>query len=185
MRRRKLNAATHLPITLRLLRSLLAAWLSCRLVVVVDMPLLFETGFWRLTRPRVLVRCDRETQVRRVMARDGLSEGAARARVAAQAPPEGKAARSHCVLDNDGTVEELREAAARVLVWGGGGGGDGGDGEGGERDGKKKEDEAAAASAKRRPLRRRKKRGLLFRGSLWHALLTPPALAAAVSVAVG
>ena len=75
-------------------------------------------------------------------------------------------------------------AAARVLVWGGGGGGDGGDGEGGERDGKKKEDEAAAASAKRRPLRRRKKRGLLFRGSLWHALLTPPALAAAVSVAV-
>lgn len=162
--RRKLNAATHLPITLSLLKSLLSRWLSCRLVVVVDMPLLYETGFWVLTRPRVLVRCERETQVRRVMERDGLSEAAARSRVAAQAPPEGKAARSHCVIDNDGSVEELREAAARVLVWGGK------EGEGKKEEGKKR--------------RRRERRGLLFRGSLWHALLAPPALAAAVAVAV-
>lgn len=169
-RRKKLNAATHLPITLRLVGSLLAAWLSCRLVVVVDMPLLFESGFWVLTRPRVLVRCDREEQVRRVVSRDGLSEPAARARVAAQAPPEGKAARSHCVLDNDGTVEELREAAARELVWGEGGGK-------GEREGNE-------GATKRRERPRRRKRGLLFRGSLWHSLLTPPALAVAVAVAV-
>ena len=160
--RRKLNAATHLPITLRLLKLILANWLSCRLVVVIDMPLLFETGFWVLTRPRVLVRCEEETQVLRIMARDGLDEESARARVAAQAPPEGKAARSHCVLANDGTLEELREIAASVLVWGGGA----------ERE----------KGAKQRP--RRERRGILFRRSLWHALLTPPALAAAVAVAV-
>lgn len=135
------------------------------------MPLLYETGFWMLTRPRVLVRCEREAQVRRVMARDGLSEAAARSRVAAQAPPEGKAARSHCVLDNDGTVEELREAAARVLVWG----------EAKEGEGKKRWEEEEKEPRQRW---RRRRGGLLFRGSLWHALLTPPALAAAVAVAV-
>jgi hypothetical protein len=99
------------------------------------MALLYESGFWALTRPRVLVRCERETQVRRAMARDGLDEAAARARVAAQAPPEGKARRSHCVLDNDGTVEELREAAARVLVWGEGEGEREGAGRNGEGEG--------------------------------------------------
>lgn len=166
--RRRLNAATHLPITLSLIRSILARWLSCTLVVVVDMPLLFETGFWVLTRPRVLVRCEKETQVKRVMERDGLSEGAARARVAAQAPPESKAARSHCVLDNDGTVGELKEAASRLLVWGV------------EKE-KEKEDGGKEGRGQRK---RRRKRGLLFRGCLWHLLLTPPALAAAVAVVV-
>jgi len=156
-----------------LARSILSRWLSCRLVVVVDMPLLFETGFWVLTRPRVLVRCSEETQVKRVMERDGLDKSGARARVEAQAPPEGKAARSHCVLDNEGTVQELKEAASRLLVWGVDGGEEEEEGEG------KKENKG---NERRR--RKRRKRGLLFRGCLWHLLLTPPALAAAVAVIV-
>lgn len=138
------------------------------------MPLLFETGFWVLTRPRVLVRCSEETQVKRVMERDGLDESGARARVEAQAPPEGKAARSHCVLDNEGTVQELKEAASRLLVWGV----DGGEEEEEEGEGKKEN------KGNERRRRKRRKRGLLFRGCLWHLLLTPPALAAAVAVIV-
>ena len=151
------------------------------------MALLYESGFWALTRPRVLVRCERETQVRRAMARDGLDEAAARARVAAQAPPEGTARRSHYVLDNDGTVEELREAAARVLVWGEGEGereGAGRNGEGEGNGGAPRRRPGSSSSSSSSGSRRTKRRGLLFRGSLWHALVTPPALAAAVAVAV-
>ena len=154
-----------------MLKSILTNWLSCKLVVVVDMPLLYETGFWVLTRPRVLVSCAEETQIKRVMSRDGLDEAAARARVAAQAPPEGTAARSHCILENDAGIEELKEVASRLLVWG-------------EREGGGSESGEDKGSKWQQQRRRKKKKGLLFRGSLWHALLTPPALAAAVAVVV-
>ncbi|PSC73736.1 dephospho-kinase [Micractinium conductrix] len=71
------------------------------------MPLLFESGFYRLTRPRVLVACSPATQLRRVRARDGLSAEAAAARVAAQMPLEAKHRLSDVVLENDGGVAEL------------------------------------------------------------------------------
>jgi hypothetical protein len=41
--RRKLNQATHLPVALEILRQLIWGWLIGRTVVIVDMPLLFET----------------------------------------------------------------------------------------------------------------------------------------------
>lgn len=66
--RRRLNTATHLPVLLALLRELLRCWLQCSPVMVVDMPLLFETGFSRVTCPRVLVACSPEVQVRRCLA---------------------------------------------------------------------------------------------------------------------
>jgi len=162
--RRKLNAATHLPILLSLIRSILRCWLSCKLIAVVDMPLLYESGFWIFARPRVLVTCDGETQVRRVMLRDSLSEESARARVAAQAPPGPKASRSHCVIENNEErgVEELKKRVSEILVWG--------------QEGEEEE--------RRHPKRRRRRRGLLFRNCLWHALLTPPALAVAMAVVV-
>ena len=36
---------------------------GCCCAQVVDMPLLFETGFYKLTRPGILVSCNMETQV--------------------------------------------------------------------------------------------------------------------------
>jgi dephospho-CoA kinase len=114
--RRALNAATHVPITVALLGRLLRAWLMCSLVVVVDMPLLFETGAWRATRPRVLVDAPPATRLARLMQRDGLDEQAASARQAAQAPAEWKRARCRHVIVNDGSVDEVRAAAARVAA---------------------------------------------------------------------
>lgn len=105
--RRRLNAAIHPAVALELAARIVAAWLRCESAVVVDMPLLFESGFYRLTRPRVLVACSPATQLRRVRARDGLSAEAAAARVAAQMPLEAKHRLSDVVLENDGGVAEL------------------------------------------------------------------------------
>jgi hypothetical protein len=62
--RRRLNAATHLPIGVEILRQLAWHWLHHRCLVVVDMPLLIETGSYGLTWPRVLVCCPPDCNVR-------------------------------------------------------------------------------------------------------------------------
>ena len=47
----------------------------------------------------------------------GYTREEAEARLAAQLPVEEKAARSHYVIDNDGTPAELRENVARFVKW--------------------------------------------------------------------
>lgn len=111
---------------LALAGRLLAAWLSFRSVVVVDMPLLFETGFHRLTRPIVVVACDRGAQAARLVARDGATQAQAAARIDAQWPTARKAALADIVIDNSGGREALAAQVAaaaaalkrRAALWG-------------------------------------------------------------------
>ena len=81
------------------------AWARACLV-----PLLFETGWERDWDATLCVACTPETQLRRLLGR-GLDADAARARLAAQMPPEEKAARADIVVRNDGTLDDLRAAA--------------------------------------------------------------------------
>lgn len=73
--RRQLNRAVHLPILIDLLGQLAGNWLRFRWAVVIDMPLLFETGFYRWTGPNVVVACNENVQVREKASR--LSTGSA------------------------------------------------------------------------------------------------------------
>lgn len=113
--RRRLNAASFPAIGLELARQILTAWALCRPVAIVDMPLLFESGFYLLTRPRVLVACSPSTQLRRLMQRDALEQAAAEARMAAQMPLAAKRRRADIVLENDSSLAEL-EAQIGALV---------------------------------------------------------------------
>ena len=73
---------------------------------VADIPLLYEVGRDRDFAAVVVVACAPETQLRRVMERDGLSESDARQRVAAQLPIEDKVQRSDYVIRTDGTFAD-------------------------------------------------------------------------------
>lgn len=84
-------------------------------MVVIDMPLLFETGFYRVTRPNILVACSEDMQLMRLAARDGLGREAAEARIRAQMPLEQKATLANIIVNNDGSVEELRRQAEDVV----------------------------------------------------------------------
>jgi dephospho-CoA kinase len=53
-----------------------------------------------------VVACDPETQVSRIVVRDGLTEQEARQRVAAQIPVAEKTARADYVIRTDGTLDE-------------------------------------------------------------------------------
>ena len=52
-----------------------------------------------------------------MMATRGYTRAEAEARLAAQLPVEEKAARSHYVIDNNGTAEELKANAKRLVKW--------------------------------------------------------------------
>jgi dephospho-CoA kinase len=113
--RRRLNAATHLPIAVALAARLLSAWLRCVPVVVVDVPLLFESGMWRLTWPNVVVAAPAAAQAARLAARDGLDAPAVAARLSALMGDAERKRRADVVVENAGGLAEL-EAAADALA---------------------------------------------------------------------
>ncbi|GAB4817688.1 hypothetical protein N2152v2_004734 [Parachlorella kessleri] len=80
------------------------------------MPLLFETGFFHVTRPRVLVACSAAVQRQRLMRRDQLSQAAAEARMASQMSLERKRRLADIVIENDGTVEQLESDIAELTA---------------------------------------------------------------------
>jgi dephospho-CoA kinase len=78
-------------------------------LAIVDVPLLYETGWDQFFDLVIVVTVSRETQEERLRARDGMSREEARARLDAQMPIEEKAKRAHRVVDNSGSVERTRE----------------------------------------------------------------------------
>jgi dephospho-CoA kinase len=83
-------------------------------VAIADIPLLYETGHDRDFDRTIVCACAPDVQVRRVMARDGLGEPEARARIAAQWPIEEKVAKADYVIRTDGTFEETDRQVAEV-----------------------------------------------------------------------
>ena len=77
--------------------------------VVLDAPLLFEAGAETLVDVVWVVKVDSETQVNRLINRDGMTEEQALKRIESQMPLEEKVARGDAVIDNTGTRRETRE----------------------------------------------------------------------------
>jgi dephospho-CoA kinase len=86
-----------------------------RPVAVYMAPLLIEAGLASRVDEIWVVYADRETQISRVMGRDGVTREEAEARLAAQMPMEEKARHGRIVIDNRGTLAELRQRVAEIL----------------------------------------------------------------------
>ena len=85
--------------------------------VIVDVPLLYETGAAKDFDRVIVTACLPATQLARLQQR-GLSEAEARQRVAAQWPTDEKASRADFVVTTDGTFDETNaqvEAIDRKL----------------------------------------------------------------------
>ncbi len=85
-------------------------------IVIFDAALLVETGAWRSYHRVIVVRCSEQTQLQRLVARDGLHVDEAQARIDAQAPLEEKLAVADYVVDTDGTLRETERQAERVWL---------------------------------------------------------------------
>ena len=76
--------------------------------VLMDVPLLFETGMDALCDMTVVISADIEERIRRVMSRDGLSREEAEARFASQMSDEERCARATRVVCNDQSMEKFK-----------------------------------------------------------------------------
>jgi dephospho-CoA kinase len=85
-------------------------------VVVHDIPLLVETGQASSFDAVLVVDVPVEVQVARAVRDRGWSEEEARSRIAAQASREERLAAATYVVDNAGTIEDLRQRVAEVFA---------------------------------------------------------------------
>lgn len=115
-----LNRRTHPFIIFTMLSRLFSAVvLRWERVVVLETPLLYETGYLVPFCSRiVVVNCDEEQQVKRMASRDaakGMTEEEARKRLGSQLSLAEKVTRADVVIDNSGQKEQLREKAMQIL----------------------------------------------------------------------
>ncbi len=113
--RRFLNRVTHPPIYWEILRSLARHWWMKTPVVVVDAALLFETPLRLFLKPVVVVYADPETQLERLIRRDGIGREEALRKIRSQMPLEEKRKRADYVIDNSGSLERTEQQV--IALW--------------------------------------------------------------------
>lgn len=86
-------------------------------VKIAIIPLLFEAHWEKNFDIICCVVSSREKQIERMMTTRGMTLTEAESRLAAQMPVEEKARRSQYVIRNDGTAEELRAEAQKLVTW--------------------------------------------------------------------
>lgn len=84
-------------------------------VCVIDVPLLFEAGWQDYFDAVLLIAAPEEVELDRLMKRDSLSQAEAKRRMQAQLPLGEKRLLASYVLENTGTIEELRDKLSNLL----------------------------------------------------------------------
>lgn len=83
-------------------------------LVIVDIPLLYETGYESLLDQVAVVYLPESIQLQRLMKRDHLTSIEAQQRINSQMPIEEKRKRADILFDNQGTIEEVK---TQVQEW--------------------------------------------------------------------
>lgn len=108
--RLRLNAITHAYIAEKTKRLIKEYDASGREAVIIDAPLLFESGFDAFCDITVGVTAPPDVRMARIIARDGLTVEQAEKRIASQLSDEELSRRCDFIIENRGTNEELVRA---------------------------------------------------------------------------
>jgi dephospho-CoA kinase len=114
-RRERLNQIVH-PRVIEEQNRLLAEAEAANpdAIAVVDAALMIESGGYKRFDKLVVVYCDRETQIERLMRRNQITREDAERRVAAQMSSEEKRRYGDYEIDTSGTIEETRRRVIEV-----------------------------------------------------------------------
>ena len=114
--KKRLEAIVHPLVNQETQRQTEAAIQSGYRCVVFDVPLLVESGRWRQQVDRVLVvDCTRETQIARVMARNGMTREMVERIIDAQLPSGVRLAAADWVIRNDDLTLDVLRAEVNAL----------------------------------------------------------------------
>lgn len=109
-----LTAITRLPIQYAMFEAIVAANQQQPDAIILDVPLLFESGWQHVCDQVLVVTASPAVVLQRLMARNHLSQQAAQARIDSQMPLAQKVARADVVIDNGGNIDKTKAA---VLKW--------------------------------------------------------------------
>lgn len=113
--RKKLNDIVHPAIRQEMLRQRDRHFENGARTVVMDIPLLFESRLQHYADKILVVSVSEETQLKRMMERDGFTEKEARARISSQLPISEKERGADAVIYNNGTIEESEKQLEQIL----------------------------------------------------------------------
>lgn len=115
-KRKLVNSITHPQIYSKMRRQVMRHFLGGEQMVVLDLPLLFETGrALPYIFKTIVVNCDGEEQQKRLQKRGGYTEMQAQDRISAQMPLSLKTSRADFVVENTGSRQYTREQVEDIV----------------------------------------------------------------------
>ncbi|SIS49741.1 dephospho-CoA kinase [Salimicrobium salexigens] len=118
-KRKQLNAIVHPEVRKRMIEKREYYKEQGENAVVLDIPLLYESGLTDYVNRTMVVFVDEGVQLQRLMERDGSAREDATERIASQINIEEKARMADAVINNNGSVEETKIQVRKQLEeWG-------------------------------------------------------------------
>lgn len=118
-KRKLLNEIVHPEVRKRMTRQIEEANQNQEELVVLDIPLLFESKLTYMVDKTLLVYVDRSVQLQRLMERNNLSALEAEARMNSQMPLSEKVSIADAVINNNGSIKETKKQLNDILIqWG-------------------------------------------------------------------
>ncbi|MBN8200807.1 dephospho-CoA kinase [Bacillus sp. NTK034] len=113
--RKALNSIVHPAVRKRMTAKKEQAIRNNEQLIILDIPLLFESKLQYMCDKTLLVYADEDIQLQRLMQRNQLSEKEAMARIHSQMPLREKKALADAVIDNNGRIEETEKQLWDIL----------------------------------------------------------------------
>ncbi|MFQ5788810.1 MAG: dephospho-CoA kinase, partial [Thermodesulfobacteriota bacterium] len=115
LKREKLNRITH-PTIIATIKERIETYEEERVkVVIIEAALIVEKGGLKdLIDDLIVVTADRETQIKRIISRDGLKREEALSRIKSQMPATQKIQHATHVIDNSGTLAKTKNQVEQL-----------------------------------------------------------------------
>lgn len=113
--RKTLNRIMHPEILKITIIQAIKAWVRGEDVIIVDAPLLFESGFDYLCGKIICVACQENTQIQRLRTRNGYTSEDSSKRIQSQMPLCHKIQLADIVIWNDGNKKDLEEKIKELI----------------------------------------------------------------------
>lgn len=112
-----LNRLTHPKIKEKIIDKINEAKTNNKDLIVIDAALLVEGGYLDIVDKLVVVTCNEEIQIQRIQKRDNCTKEEAVSRIKSQMNQEEKIKYGDFIIDNSGSIMELREKVHNFIKY--------------------------------------------------------------------